>query len=913
MSKLSKSGNRRLGKSVANAAIFAAVNATGLTALAATPTATWTGNGGNVSWTTTSNWVGNTIPATGGDITFTGSVNLGTSGTPLNNNIGGGTPTAYNSVTFDSNASSFFIGGNAWAGNLTINQNSSVAQTIQNTTSFPSNSTFTLTLRGTGTGLATYSGNIVDANGARHYQVVKNDSSTWVLTGAGNNYSSGTTISAGTLVVNTGSSTGTGTTAVVGGTLAGGGTVASATMSGGAISFTGTITGALTATGGFWNGLGSVNGTTTVSSGTFTVNGTMGGTSNALLLSSNASLAGTGTINKNVTFSGNNTISSTGTLTLGGTLTVNGTGNVHSTGNVNDTGDTIATGGALQVNGILGGSGTFAIASGGTLTGSGTVNKNATLAGTGVISLGSTGNIAGTLTVTGGNWNGLGSVTGLVSHPNGTFTIGSTADLTANGGYSNTGGTLAAAGSTSLLSGDVSYSGSVTNQTWAGNFNGATSNLLFNVSGQTLTLSNVNDMGGETNIQTGTVRVSTTNGLHNSIVNANGGTLGFLTTTTANIAGLKGSTGIVLTNGSAGVTLTVGNATNVTTYSGVLSGAGSLVKNGGGGALTLTGANNYTGSTTVHTGTLNVGGSIASNTVTIDSGGTLNVSGSIPSTANMLITGNATFSNALQTVNTISGAGTLALTGTAFNVASASSFAGSIAGSGNLVKNTAGTLTLSGTSNYSGTTSVAAGVLKVDGTLDSSGAAVTVTGTGTLAGANGNVNRTVNLNSGGKISPGDDSTANTLNTAAVNMAGGSTYTWNIFNATGSAGSGYDSLNISGALNINATGLTGDPKITIKVIAGAGGQAVSNWNPGVGGQSWTIATASGGVNNFDTSKFVLDTSDFSSSNGTGHNPPFNFQLQQSGNSIRIAYVPEPGSMMMLSCAGLVALARRRRRK
>ena len=80
------------------------------------------------------------------------------------------------------------------------------------------------------------------------------------------------------------------------------------------------------------------------------------------------------------------------------------------------------------------------------------------------------------------------------------------------------------------------------------------------------------------------------------------------------IGGLAGSGSLLLADtilftGGAGysngipVALTVGYNNSSTTYSGVMSGPGSLIKVGA-GTLTLTGANTYTGNTTVSGGTL---------------------------------------------------------------------------------------------------------------------------------------------------------------------------------------------------------------------------------------------------------------------------------------------------------------------
>jgi hypothetical protein len=80
------------------------------------------------------------------------------------------------------------------------------------------------------------------------------------------------------------------------------------------------------------------------------------------------------------------------------------------------------------------------------LTGGGIINKSA-------------GSIAGTLGVTGGNWNGLGTVTGAVTSSSGTFTIGNGANLTSTTGVSATGGAVVVNGT---LTGTLSANSSTT-------------------------------------------------------------------------------------------------------------------------------------------------------------------------------------------------------------------------------------------------------------------------------------------------------------------------------------------------------------------------------------------------------------------------------------------------------------------
>jgi len=122
----------------------------------------------------------------------------------------------------------------------------------------------------------------------------------------------------------------------------------------------------------------------------------------------------------------------------------------------------------------------------------------------------------------------------------------------------------------------------------------------------TLTLSGSNTFCGNTTVNAGTLVVNNSMALQNSTllytnkVSFAGGITNFT------IGCLSGSNNLVLTNtSSVAINLNVGNNSFGSTYSGVLSGPGSLTKVGG-GILALTATNTYTGYTAVSNGTLSL-------------------------------------------------------------------------------------------------------------------------------------------------------------------------------------------------------------------------------------------------------------------------------------------------------------------
>ncbi|AZO81889.1 hypothetical protein BLM15_29165 (plasmid) [Bosea sp. Tri-49] len=248
----------------------------------------------------------------------------------------------------------------------------------------------------------------------------------------------------------------------------------------------------------------------------------------------------------------------------------------------------------------------------------------------------------------------------------------------------------------------------------------------------TLTLTGNNSYSGGTTINAGTLALSGAGSLaaSGSLNLAGGGAAFDISAATGGrtIRSLAGSPGTAITLGAN--TLTLGGGPN-TTFGGSIIGTGGIVKQGS-GTLTLTGANTYTGGTTVNAGTLALNGV-----------GSLAASGSL-SLAGAAAAFDINAAAANQTIGAFSGVTSstvvLGANTLTFGNATNQTFAGSIGGSGSIVKQGTGRQTLSGTSSYSGTTTVSAGELRVDGALTGLGAVTiaagaTLSGTGSIAGA----------------------------------------------------------------------------------------------------------------------------------------------------------------------------------
>ena len=213
-----------------------------------------------------------------------------------------------------------------------------------------------------------------------------------------------------------------------------------------------------------------------------------------------------------------------------------------------------------------------------------------------------------------------------------------------------------------------------------------------------LILSGNNTYTGATTVNAGTLRLGASNRIYDSsAVTVASGSIFDLNGYQETVGSIAGAGNITLAAGA----LTAGGDNSSTTFSGVISGTGGLVK-AGSGTLILSGSNTYSGATQVNAGTLQLGAANA-----------------LASSTALIIASGATFDTSWgnsQTVASLSGAGSLNIRSNTFTVGDStnSTFSGSISDSyGSLVKVGTGVLTLSGNSTFTGLTTINQGAIAV--------------------------------------------------------------------------------------------------------------------------------------------------------------------------------------------------------
>ncbi|EAB8933702.1 autotransporter outer membrane beta-barrel domain-containing protein [Salmonella enterica] len=487
----------------------------------------------------------------------------------------------------------------------------------------------------------------VDANSGWNGQSLTKTGAGTLILNAENTYTGSTTISEGTLIATNVEALGTGNV-TDNATLEmnTGGDFDNAISGSGQVVKSGDETLTL-------SGANSYTGGTTISGGTLVASnvealGTGDITDNATLeLSTGGDFAnnigGTGSVvksgDKTLTLSGSNTYTG-GTTISGGTLVVSnvealGSGDVtdNATLELNTGGDfDNAISGSGQV--VKSGDKTLTLSGANSYTG-GTTISDGTLVASNVEALGS-GNVTDDATLelnTGGDFDNAISGSGqVVKSGDKTLTLSGANSYT--GGTTISGGTLVASNVDALGSGDVTDNATLelnTGGDFANNIGGTGS--VVKSGDETLTLSGTNTYRGGTTISGGTLVASNVEALGTGDVTDN--------------ATLELNTGGDFDNN--------------------IGGTGSVVKSGD-ETLTLSGANSYTGGTTISGGTL-----VATSVDALGSGD---------------VTDNATLE-----LNT------------------GGDFDNAISGSGQVVKSGDKTLTLSGANSYSGATTISGGTL----------------------------------------------------------------------------------------------------------------------------------------------------------------------------------------------------------
>lgn len=396
------------------------------------------------------------------------------------------------------------------------------------------------------------------------------------------------------------------------------------------------------------------------------------------------------------------------------------------------------------------------------------------------------------------------------------------------------------------------------------------------------------------------------------------------------------------------------------------TGTGSLAYSGS-GQLTLSGANVYTGGTSVNSGTVKfakINSMSASGTVAVATGATLAVNAG----------GSGEFTNATSGAGSIGGllagtggqsaavtyTGNVALGIDTTNAGGSFTYSGVIANKGTslgVTKLGTGTLVLTNTNTYSGATKVTSGTLLISGAGSiNASSGVSITGgtfdyqnnttalnrnvtlnggtfknnstqnfTGVLTFTSGTVAGTnlagvaLTIGSGQTLSPGNS--PGTLTTAAQTWTGGGNYNWQIVDATGAAGTGFDTITLTPGQTLTINSTSGNQfNLNLWSLSSTGpdvnGNAL-NFDSSVN-QSWTLVSTDQAIVGFTGSdQFAINLVALNGTAGFSNsiNGSFAVSLGDGNTDLILTYsaIPEPNSAtLVLGAIGVFVMIRRLRR-
>ncbi len=542
--------------------------------------------------------------------------------------------------------------------------------------------------------------------------------------------------------------------------------------------------------------------------------------------------------------------------------------------------------------------------------------------GTGAVALAKAGS---------GTWvlNGTNAYTGGVTLRGGALELGSTSALGSGGPISFEGGVLRYAvdgvpDASARFSSAAGQRYAVDTQgamvTWAGNLNSSGGSLL-KLGASTLTLTGTNTYSGGTTVLDGVVAFARSSSLGTGAVKLDGGMLRNLSQAVINL-------GVTLGANGGGINASGGNLL----IQGDTVGTGALNK-WGAYTLTLGGTARHTGTTTVHVGELKfsntstkvrtvatssidladwtqvtfagshaVAANVSGAGKLVQEGGTTTLTGQATHrggttiTAGGLNVGNGGTSGSLG--GAVANSGTLT-----FNRSDSTRFDGSISGSGAVVQAGSGRLVLAGTHSYTGATRVDAGELVLQGSVASS--AVTVKAGARLSG----VGQMGALSLAGTLNPGES--PGLLQAGNTTFLGGASYVWEIQDAQGVAGVGYDSLSVTGSLDWAASAAA-PFTVSLRSLTAAGlAGDLSGFDASIG-HRYTLVSTTLGIRNFSANSLALSTAGFTNDLRGG-----SWSVEQRGLNLDLVFtaaapVPEPETWALVGAGVVVVAAARRRR-